>query len=226
MPEKSYERRFLPNMKQLKPKIHASTQHFIEIQDIVDSVVILGGSSACMVIEITANNFALLSKQEQDAKIFSYASLLNSLSFPIQIFIRNERVDVSSYLKLLEQQEHTTQNQQLKKQISLYRDFIKEMVLVNTVLNKKFYVVLTFSSLEAGAAALKTTKEEFATLARKMLQSKADALHGELLKIASNAKILEKEELVKLFYDIFNHEAIDVTQVIDDVNTSIIAAKQ
>ena len=67
-------------------KIQSTTQKFIEIQDITDSVVLLNSGNACSVIEVTAANFALLSKEEQDAKILSYGSLLNSLSFPIQIF--------------------------------------------------------------------------------------------------------------------------------------------
>ena len=43
-------------------KIHSSTQKFTEIIDFVDQLVILEGGSACMIIEITASNFALLSK--------------------------------------------------------------------------------------------------------------------------------------------------------------------
>ena len=84
-------------MAKAKQKAHSSTQKFTEIVDIIDNVVILEGGKACMIIEVTGTNFALLSQKEQDSKIFSYASLLNSLSFPLQILIRNKRVDISSY---------------------------------------------------------------------------------------------------------------------------------
>ena len=53
-----------------------TTQKFTEIVDFVDDIVILEGGNACMIIEITASNFALLSKREQDIRIFSYAGLL------------------------------------------------------------------------------------------------------------------------------------------------------
>src|ERR1035437_3399966 len=79
-----------------------STQKFIDITDIADDIVILGGGNACLVIEVSATNFALLSPDEQDAKIYAYASLLNSLSFPIQIVIRSKKIDISNYLKLLD----------------------------------------------------------------------------------------------------------------------------
>src|SRR5258708_12394457 len=83
-------------------KIHSTTQKFTEIVDFADDIVILEGGNACMIIEITASNFALLSKREQDSRIFSYAGLLNSLSFPIQILIRNRRMDIPSYILALQ----------------------------------------------------------------------------------------------------------------------------
>src|SRR6476646_7796104 len=104
-------------------KINSSTQAFTEIEDIVDNIVLLKGGSACVVIEITASNFALLAKRDQDTKLFAYAAFLNSLTFPVQILIRNKRVDISSYLKLLEDQEQKAQSPLLARQIHLYREF-------------------------------------------------------------------------------------------------------
>ncbi len=130
-------------------KIHASTQKFTEIVDFVDNIVILEGGGACIVIEITASNFALLSQREQDTRIYSYASLLNSLSFPIQIIIRNKRMDISSYLKELEEMEKTTKSPQLKTHIRLYRTFVHEMITVNVVLNKAFYIVIPYACFKS-----------------------------------------------------------------------------
>src|ERR1041385_1388521 len=94
-------------------KINASTQKFTEILDFVVSTVVLTGGNACLIVELTASNFSLLSRREQDAKIFSYASLLNSLSFPIQILIRNKKIDITSYIKELDLVIQNTQNAQL-----------------------------------------------------------------------------------------------------------------
>src|SRR5271169_3217312 len=121
-------------------KIHSSTQKFTEIIDFVGSTVILAGGNACLIIEITASNFALLSKREQDSRIYSYAGMLNSLSFPIQILIRNRRMDISSYIHELEEVVTSTKNEQLAAYIEYYSAFVKEMVTVNVVLNKSFYI--------------------------------------------------------------------------------------
>lgn len=194
-------------------KIHATTQKFTEIVDFADDIVMLEGGNACMIIEITASNFALLSKREQDSRIFSYAGLLNSLSFPIQILIRNRRMDISSYIHELEEQITNTKNQQLAAYVEYYAAFVKEMVTVNVVLNKSFYIIVPFSSLEMGVTGAtqgqqkkQSQKDEFIESARKILSNKANALLGQLQKFATSAKVLEKEDLIKLYYEIYNED--------------------
>lgn len=216
-------------MKSPAQKTHATTQKFTEIVDIVDNIAIFAGGNAALVIEITASNFTLLSKKEQDARIYSYAALLNSLTFPIQIIVRNKRMDISSYIKDLEEAERMTKNELLSQHIKLYREFVREMVRVNIVLNKAFYIVIPFSSLEAGLSGVKQTygkneSEKYALVeaAKKTLLSKAESLHAQLAKLAISSRTLEKEELIKLYYDIFNDSPIQASQAEMDINTPII----
>lgn len=164
-----------------------------------------------MIIELTANNFPLLSHKEQTVRIGAYASLLNSLSFPIQIVIRNKRMDITSYLKELENIITKTTNPQLKGYIEYYYSFVQEMVTVNTVLNKAFYVVLSYSALEGGTSAVsqmqlnnKSQLETFAQKARHGLEIKATNIINQLQRFSVSAKVLEKEDLMELFYDLYN----------------------
>jgi uncharacterized protein with ParB-like and HNH nuclease domain len=156
-----------------------------------------------MIIEVQATNFALLSHDEQLGKIAAYAQLLNSLSYTVQILIRNKKIDISSYLNLLEGEAKKTTNEKLALQISLYHDFIAEIVKVNTVLDKKFYMIIPYSSLEKSATqAMKGTNS--AALAKSTLTTKTEGVLSQFARIGLVAKILQKEELVKLFYEIFN----------------------
>lgn len=206
----------------------ATTQKFIEIERIEDDIVVLSGKSACMVIEVNATNFALLSKEEQDTKIYSYASLLNSLSFPVQIFIRSKKLDITSYLHLLESQARQSQNKLLSSQILLYRDFVKELVKVNTVLDKKFYMAIPYSYLERGAAAAaqgarnQQVSGDFFNQAKAALHSKAESAHAQLARLNLRAKTLQKEELVKLFFEIYNGASVETTQISDEISTPIV----
>lgn len=209
--------------------IHASTQDFIEIDDIRDDVVLLRNGTACLVIEVQAVNFSLLSQEEQSAKVYAYASLLNSLSFPIEVLIRNKRVDISTYLKLLDQEISNAANERISTYITMYKGFVQELVKVNTVLDKKFYIIIPYSSLEhgTGGAVQKGSSyaETFFANAKQSLQSKADTLHQQIGRLNLRAKTLDKEGLVKLFYDEYNRDASQI-QESSGIQTPMVKGQQ
>lgn len=188
-------------MKKSAKNSRSTTQKFIEIQDIVDNIVLLSSGNACLVIEVQATNFSLLSQEEQDVKVLSYSSLLNSLSFPIQVFIRSKKIDISSYLRQLDDEVAKSQNQLLREQIKLYKDFVQELIKVNTVLDKKFYIAIPYSGLEGGSAKSK-------------LSSKAESLHAQLKRMNLPAGTLSREELVKLFHEIYNGDFEQINETV------------
>src|SRR3990167_5603640 len=98
--------------------IRATTQEFLEIEDIRDDLVLLGDGTCVMIIETTAVNFGLLSEKEQEALIYAYSGLLNSLSFPVQIYLRSKHKDISAYLKRLEEAEARQTNPTLATRIA------------------------------------------------------------------------------------------------------------
>src|SRR3989339_1646213 len=104
--------------------IVATTQDHLDIETIQNDLVILKTGICSMLIETSAINFGLLSEEEQDAIIYAYAGLLNSLSFPIQIVIKSEKKDISAYLELLGLQEKQLKNHVLKDRMSKYRQVI------------------------------------------------------------------------------------------------------
>ena len=220
-------------MKGAAQKSSATTQKFTEIVDISDDVVILSGNNACSIIEVRATNFALLSMEEQNSKIYSYAALLNSLSFSMQIVIRSKKLDITSYLKLLDNEAKNTQNEMLAGQIKLYRDFVQELVKVNVVLDKNFYICVPYSYLEKGAVSATTTiakkpgtKTTFLDEAKVALHTKLDALHSQLARLNLGARTLNKEELVKLYYEIYNATPIETNQITDNVKTAVIRKEE
>src|SRR4030065_2704496 len=91
----------------------ASTQEHLDIEDIRDNLVILKNGNAVFVLQTTAVNFDLLSESEQDAMLFAFAALVNSLTFPIQILIRSKRADVTNYLSRLEEAKKSAYTQAL-----------------------------------------------------------------------------------------------------------------
>lgn len=217
-------------MKRAAQKIHSTTQKFTEIEDISEDIVILAGGNACLIIEVTSTNFALLSVEEQDSKIYAYASLLNSLSFSVQIIILSKKLDITSYLKLLEIEAKKTQNKLLAEQIGLYRDFVQELVKVNTVLDKKFYICIPYSYLEKGATGATaqamdksaSKQQNYINQAKASLHSKAESIHSQLSRLNLKAKTLEKEELIKLYYEIYNDNYVEVNQATDNIKNPVV----
>lgn len=201
-------------MKNSAQKTKATTQKFIDISDIVDNLVLLASGNACLIIEVQATNFALLSQDEQRVKVLSYSSLLNSLSFPIQVFIRSKKIDVSSYLRLLDQEVAKSQNELLKNQIKLYKDFVANLVKVNIVLDKKFYIVIPYSGLEGG---VHMSRDNFLLSAKAKLTTKEESLHAMLRKINLSAKTLSKEGLVRLFHEIYNGDIEQIDKIVEDI---------
>lgn len=192
--------------------IRASTQDFIEIEDIAEDIIILRDGSAALILETTAVNFGLLAEEEQDALIYSYASLLNSLSFPLQICIMSKRMDISSYIEKVQQEEEKQLNPILKDRLRRYKEFIISIVKENRVLEKKFYLVVPFSSLELGVKGamgqgkkgLPFSKDYIVSRAKTALLPKRDHVIRQLGRIGLKAKQLNTQELVEVFYNIYN----------------------
>lgn len=195
----------MPVQKITSP-VKASTQSFIEIEDIKDDVMLLKDFSAAIVIEVGAVNFWLLSAEEQSSTIYAYASLINSLSFPTQILILSKKMDISSYLEYLEVKMRQKKDELMKTRLGSYKEFIKSVVKKNTVLEKKFYFVVPFSPLELGVAGVTTTlkKEYVISRAKTALYPKRDHLLRLLAKIGLRASVMQKQELTELFYNLYN----------------------
>ncbi len=188
-----------------KPK--ASTQSFIEIEDIKDDVLLLKDFSAVVVVEVGAVNFWLLSAEEQNSIIYAYAGLLNSLSFPVQILILSNKIDVSSYLDYLDNKINKQSNELIKNRMTSYREFIKTIIKKNTVLEKRFFFVIPFSPLEmgiSGANSSRLNKEYIFSRAKTSLYPKRDHLIRLLSKIGLRASTMQKQELTELFYNLYN----------------------
>lgn len=98
-------------MGKINNKTLASVQqHFVAAREVLGDVLCLSSASSPTgrvyraIIEIAPINFLLKSEEEQEALIARFRHLLKALSFPIQIVIRNERLDLRPYLARLEAQ--------------------------------------------------------------------------------------------------------------------------
>jgi len=199
--------------------ITSSTQEFIPVVDIIDGIAIYKNGGASQIMKSTSLNFDLLSVREQQQVIASYAGLLNSFSFPVQIVVRSHKKDISIYMNYLDEAKSKIKNQKLIELMESYKNFISEAIQKKNVLSKKFYIVIPFTPFELGI-----TK----SMASTILPAKKGPLPYPMSYVLRKAKIalfpkrehlirqagrlniqlipLSKEELIQLFFNVYNPE--------------------
>lgn len=126
----------------------SATQQFLEIQDIREGVLLLKNNSIRGVLMVSSINFALKSEEEQTAIVYAFQNFLNSLDFSCQIVIQSRNINITPYLDTLKDLEDRQTNELLKQQTTAYREFIKNMVVGDTVMTKNFYVVVPYNLME------------------------------------------------------------------------------
>ena len=195
--------------------IKSTTQEFIPVADIKDNLVIFKDGGVALIMETTSLNFSLLSEKERQAVILSYAALLNSLSFPIQIIVKSERKDISSYMDYLDTQTSKLTNEKLQPLFENYKTFINESIKKKNVLGKRFFVIVPFSPLELGIAKsfasvtkrkgpLPYTKSYVLKKAKVTLMPKKDHLVRQMNRLGMKLKQLNTNELIELVYITYN----------------------
>jgi len=218
-------------MAKAKPQApkQVSTQEHLDILDIQGDLVLLKGGGAALVLETTSVNFDLLSEREQDAMIGAYSSMLNSLSFQVQIVVRSRKLDISNYLKWIDEIARSTATQAnpyLKDKISSYKEFIISLVQKGEVLDKRFYFVIPYfagvslskpSFIDTLLGRKKTgpriNKAAILSQAKTDLEPKRDHVSKQLERLGIKARQLTTPELIELFYEIYNPDQARVQHI-------------
>ena len=192
----------------------SASQHFVPIADIHDDVLILKDGSLCMVLLATSINFALKSSDEQQAILSQYQAFLNSIEFSIQIYLQSRRLDIRPYLEILHAREAYQDNDLMRIQLREYIEFINTFTNQVDIMTKNFFVVIPYTPINIEVKGISkllkaTTKQEnrgpekfFED--RTQLEQRVSIVEQGLARIGIRTKPLGSEELVELFYHIFN----------------------
>ena len=212
--------------------LHSTTQKFLDIFDITNNMVILKDGTCSLIIQVDAMNFGLLAEEEQDSIMYSYAGLLNSLNYPIQIIIHSQTKDVTSYLQILKDQEDQSTSRTQQQRIRRYREFVGNLIRERNVLDKKFYVALSAAPIELGILPAQSImpgqsntsainpEQRTAVIekARNLLEPKRDHLLAQFGRIGLFARQLATQEIIQFFYVSYNPEAAEGQQISDTSN--------
>jgi len=184
----------------------STTQQHLSISEIKDDIILLKDGGGSLILGVSAVNFGLLSEREQIAIISAFAQMLNSLSFSIQILIFSERLNINSYLALLDKAQKLQSNPMLSRMIANYRQFIQTTIKENEVLDKKFYIVIPLYKLELGLTPTKTSLQQ---KVKTILLPRRDQVIRQLSRVGLKTTQLKTRELIELFYDIYNGQFVE-----------------
>ena len=122
---------------------------FVRLREIAHNVLCLvspASPTQCeyrTILEVSATNYTLRSEEEQDLMIAGYRSFLKSLSFPIQILVRSQQLDLRPYVQSLLETSATTKHDATWRELALsHAQYVRELAARRTLLEHRFYLIL------------------------------------------------------------------------------------
>lgn len=212
-----------------KPKPGPSTQRFLDIAEIREDVVVMKDGTLRGALMVSSINFALKSEDEQQATIQGYMQFLNGLDHHIQVCIQSRRMNVDAYMMKLKNQEETIANELLKSQIRDYMAFVKELVELGEIMQKRFFVIIPYDPLESGeggksffarlsaafspASIVKLNAKQFKER-RDSLQQRMGNVGGGLESMGLQVIPLDTQGLIELYYNSYNPDVADEQKLV------------
>jgi hypothetical protein len=223
-----------------------STQNTLQVSEIRDGVVIMNDGSFRAVIICKSINFDLMSPQERESVEFAYQGFLNSLYFPVQIFVRSQKVDLRPYLERLDKIRTEQDNMLLGLLMEDYIAFLADIAQQTNIMDKKFYLIVKFpdegdnlrntfkpsTSFMTGAVELFSKNkaphvvidESVLENAKTELKNRVQAVMQGLRECGVQSIPLDTQELIELYYDAYNPDTATRQELkhFDELNTPMV----
>lgn len=197
-----------------------STQRYLPIAEVKGDTLLLKNGGLRAILRVNSLNFNLKSETEQMGIISGYQAFLNTLTFPLQIFIRSSKLNIDPYLETIRQRKSKQKTELLKRQADDYVQFMSKLVDIADIMQKQYFIVVPVDSLTKAKRGLMQrfmewmnvddTRAKASERARtfdtssKILKDRITLIQSGLENIGISCERLKTEELVRLFYTIYN----------------------
>ena len=214
---------------------------FMKFDKIEDNMIVRrNGNKFLMVIECQGINYDLMSGLEKNSVEQGFLQFLNTLRYPIQIYVQTRTVNLESGIIKYKERVKEIQDRLIKKQMELNRkeslgyalqdinkarlDVTRERnlyeygidIINNTEkmsLNKNILRKHYYVIIDYVPEEINTNsfgKEEISSMAFSELYTKAQSIINALAVCGVNGKILNSEELAELLYVAYNRDESEV----------------
>jgi len=222
-------------MVQKKQKEFLSSQSLVPIDQVREGIAVLKNGALLSVLNVSGINFELKSESEQNDIINTWNNFLNNLGFSLQVLVQSRKINISNYINGLREKTQKETNELLKIQIEDYLEFIQNFVDLYSVIRKNFYVIVSYEPIvtertsfvkkigesfksmlnftrPAFTISMPLTEEDFNKYQKQLLIRQNNVING-LARIGLASAPLTTDELIKLFYNLYNPETFEKQKV-------------
>jgi hypothetical protein len=203
-----------------KSRVGSVQAEFVRLCDIAHNVLCLGSPtsptnpSQCeyrAILEVSATNYTLTSEEEQELIVVGYRAFLKSLTFPLQILVRSQQLDLQPYVQSVLETSTTIQHGTWKELAHSHAQYVRELAARRTLLEHRFYVIIpsdqgSDTKQHALACLLpfgnKGARNRTETLekAQQQLDLRAEVISQLLACLGLQCRRLAGYELASLYY--------------------------
>ena len=217
---------------------------FMDFDKIDDNMIIRkNGRRYIMVIECQGVNYDLMSGLEKNSVEQGFLQFLNTLRFPIQLYVQTRTVNLGSSISRYKQKVDQIRNEYMRKQMEYNTIANSEGYSLRQINNARFELVKAQNLYEYGLDIINNTErmnlnknilkkhyyviigytpeentegydnEEVKSRAFSDLYTKAQALISSLGVCNVAGKVLNSEELAELLYVAYNRDEAEVYEL-------------
>ena len=186
-------------------------QQLVRVREIVGGVLCVWSPlsptkrSYRAVIEVGTINFLLKAEEEQSVLVEQYRLLIKALSFPVQIIIRNQRLDLRPYLVHLQAQIPPEEHTQWAVLAESQAELLHQIGSQRTLIERHCYLVVPAPDPQTvrrwGFPRTRTRTRHAALMGRAVqdLAIRVETLQQQLMTLRLPSRRLGGEELAQLY---------------------------
>jgi hypothetical protein len=169
------------------------------------------------ILEVSATNYTLTSEEEQELIVAGYRAFLKSLTFPIQILVRSQQLDLRPYVQSVLDSSATMQNGTWRELAQSHAQYVRELAARRTLLEHRFYLIIPSDQVSdtkqhALVGLLPFGKKdarnraESLEKAQQQLDLRAEVVAQQLASLGLQCRRLTGYELAALYYSCLTPE--------------------
>lgn len=193
--------------REISPEDAVRSQDLLPFEKISDSVIDLGNHRYRAIIECSSVNFSLRTANEKEAIILSFKRFLDSLTFPISLYIQTKTIDEKKKMDKLKDELLVAINKfpNLEEYANhYYSDMATLSQRIGNNKQKKKYVIVGYDD---AILLTELTEEEKRREGLKNLETRVAFIKSSLAGADVKTRRLNTAEIIEVLYVAYNKDS-------------------